>query len=116
MQTRFGNIAAFVALVTAAALAWTGDLTGWFPLVNPPKFLWIFGGLLLALGLIRLIDRRIWVRSARKALLARREAAQEAAKVARLAAEERRQSILQVLSEPVGLEPIEALEPQPAAQ
>jgi len=116
MQTRFGSITALAALVTAAALAWTGDLTGWFPHDNPPKFFWIFGGLLLALGLIRLIDRRIWVRSACKVLLARREAAQEAAKAARLAAEERRQSILQVLSEPVGDEPIEAPEPQPVAQ
>jgi hypothetical protein len=116
MQTRFGSIAAFAALVAAVALAWTGNLTHWFPHDDPARFAWIFGGLILALGLIRLIDRRIWVLRARRARLARREATQEAAKAARLAAEERRQSILQVLSEPVGDEPIEAPEPQTVAQ
>lgn len=110
MQTQIGRISSFAALVTAAALAWTGNLTHWFPHDDPARFAWIFGGLLPALGMIRLVDRRIWVIRARKARLARLEAAQEAAKAARLTAEERRQEILQVLSEPVGDEP------QPVAQ
>lgn len=116
MQTRFGSITAFAALLAAVALSWTGQWTGWFSPENPPGYLWIFGGLIVALGLIRLIDRRIWVIRARRARLARREAAQEAVEAARLAAEERRQSILQVLSEPVGDEPVAAPEPQPVAQ
>lgn len=110
MQTQIGRISSFAALVAAAALSWTGQWTGWFSPENPPGYLWILGGLVVALGLIRLIDRRIWVIRARRARLARREAAQEAAKAARLAAEERRRAILQVLSEPVGDEP------QPATQ
>jgi len=116
MQTRFGSNAALVALVAAAALSWTGQWTGWFSPEDPARYLWIFGGLVVALGQIRLIDRRIWTIRARRARLARREAAQEAAKAARLAAEERRREILQVLSEPVGGEPVAAPEPQPAAQ
>lgn len=110
MQTRLGSISSFAALVVATVLAWTGQWTGWFSPEEPAKYAWIFGGLVVALGLIRLIDRRIWVLRARRARLARREAAQEAAKAARLVAEERRRAILQVLSEPVGDEP------QPATQ
>lgn len=110
MQTQIGRISSFAALVAAAALSWTGRWTGWFSPEEPAKYSWILGGLVVALGLIRLIDRRIWVLRARRARLARREAAQEAAKAARLVAEERRRAILQVLSEPVGDEP------QPATQ
>lgn len=110
MQTQIGRISSFAALVAAAALSWTGRWTGWFSPEEPAKYSWILGGLVVALGLIRLIDRRIWVLRARRARLARLEAAQEAAKAARLTAEERRQEILQVLSEPVGDEP------QPVAQ
>ena len=116
MQTQIGRILSFAALVAAAALSWTGQWTGWFSPENPPGYLWIFGGLLVALGMIRLVDRRIWVLRARRARLARREAAQEAAKAARLVAEERRRAILQVLSEPVGNEPDTAPESQTVAQ
>jgi len=110
MQTQIGRILSFAALLAAVALSWTGQWTGWFSPEDPAKYAWIFGGLVVVLGLIRLIDRRIWVLRARRARLARLEAAQEATEAARLATEERRQEILQVLSEPVGNEP------QPTAQ
>lgn len=116
MQTQIGRILSFVALMAAATLAWTGDLTHWFPREDPPRFLWIFGGLLVALGLVRLIDRRIWVLRARRARQARREAAQKATEAQRAAYKEWRQDFLQVLSEPVGDELIKAPEPQPMAQ
>ena len=116
MQTQIGRISSFAALVAAAALSWTGQWTGWFSPENPPGYLWILGGLVVALGLIRLIDRRIWVIRVRRARLARREATLTAAEATRLAAEERRRAILQVLSEPVGNEPDTAPESQTVAQ
>ena len=116
MQTRFGSNAALVALVAAAALSWTGQWTGWFSPEDPARYLWIFGGLVVALGQIRLIDRRIWTIRARRARLARRKAAQEAAEAERAAYEKWRQDFLQVLSEPVGDEPVADSEPRPTAQ
>jgi hypothetical protein len=104
MQTQFGRFLSFAAMVAAVALSWTGQWTGWFSPENPHGYLWVFGGLVVALGLIRLIDLRIWVDCARRARLARRQAARASAEAERVATEERRQSILQALSESAGSE------------
>ncbi|PIX30254.1 hypothetical protein COZ63_00645 [Candidatus Berkelbacteria bacterium CG_4_8_14_3_um_filter_42_13] len=98
MQTRIGSVLSFAAVLVAAALCCTGRWTGWFSPENPLRYLWVVGGLVAALVLIRLIDRRIWI-IRQRAQRAETEAARDAARVA---AERRRQDILEVLSDPPG--------------
>jgi len=102
MKTRLGDVLSIVTLVVAAALAWTGELTGWFSPDNPPGYLWIAAGALPAYGLIWIIDRRRWVliQRTRRALRQAKEEADHEAK--RAAAEERRQQMLHTLSLPIG--------------
>lgn len=105
MQTRFGLISSFAALVAAVVLAWTGQWTGWFSPENPLGYLWVFAGLIVVIGLIHLIDRRIWVLRTLKERQAHREVARKVVEAERIATEERRRTILQALSEPVEDEP-----------
>lgn len=86
MQTKFGYGLSLITIAIAAALAWTGKLTGWFDPENivSPSWGYLALGTLLALGVVRLIDRRRWVvmmlghkteEAARRAQIQRRIAA-----------------------------------------
>jgi len=126
MQTKLGYLLSLVVAAGAAALAWTGNLTGWLRSENIVSLNWgcWLLGTLLALGIVRLLDRIAWVKfmqlkkSQREALKAQRQA--EIAEIHE--ARERRvqhnlASVIQTLREPiVGPAPEQPFESPAAAQ
>ena len=75
MQTRIGWTMLCAVGLIAVALAWTGNLTGWFKSDDVVSLSWgyLALGTILALGIVKLIDRAIWA-SHRRAEIASEKA------------------------------------------
>lgn len=78
MQTIFGRISSIVIAITVVVLCWTGNLTGWFrsDYLFSPNWICLILSALLIFGVVRLIDRRLWVIK-KRAEFAAQEAAYE---------------------------------------